>query len=180
VAEDDDLAFVSRLSAELRGELLDETADVWAASPFGWIRAQPSARKGAIGVAIVRAWANSAGFTVTRATHSDHDLVVSGLKIEVKLSTLWANGGFTFQQLRDQDYEHVCLLGIEPQEVRLWTLPKPVALKHARGQHTGERGQDTSWVSFKAASPPPWLQPYGDTLSAARRYLEEAARCAGG
>ena len=173
---DDDFAFVARLSAELQEEMLDDSADVWMASPFAWIREQPSARKGAIAVAILRTWATDSGLTTTRAKNSDHDLIIEELKIEVKLSTLWANGDFRFQQLRDQDYEHVCLLGLEPQAVRLWIVPKTVVLDHARGQHTGESGRDTAWLNFKAASPPSWLNSYGSTLSAARRYLEETSR----
>jgi len=139
-ARADDFAVLARLSAEQQATLLGHTAiDPWEASPFAWIRMQPPARKGAIGVALVRGWAESAGLRTGRASHSDHDLTICGLKIEVKLSTLWASGVFKFQQLRDQDYEHLCLLGLEPQAARLWTVPKLVALQHARGQHTGAK-----------------------------------------
>lgn len=173
---DHDLALFSRLSAEAQLGFEDAAADAWEASPFGWIRREPSRRKGAIGEALVRDWATQAGMTVERAQNSGHDCRLDGVPIEVKFSLLWGGGEFVFQQIRDQDYEVACLLGLEPQRVYLWSVPKDILWQHATGQHTGAAAQDTKWLRFAAARVPDWLQPYGGTLEQARAALEEARR----
>lgn len=174
--EDADLALFSRLSAEVQLGFEDAAADAWEASPFGWIRREPSRRKGAIGEALVRDWAAEEGLTVERALNTGHDCRLDGLRVEVKFSLLWGGGEFVFQQIRDQDYEIACLLGLEPQRVRLWAVPKDVLWAHATGQHTGAAAQDTKWLRFAATDSPEWLRPFGGSLATARSALEKARR----
>jgi hypothetical protein len=172
--EDADLALFTRLSAEVQLGFEDAAADEWEASPFGWIRREPSRRKGAIGEALVRDWATQEGLAVERPTDTGHDCRLAGILVEVKFSLLWAGGEFVFQKIRDQNYEVACLLGLEPQQVHLWAVPKDVLWEHATGQHTGAAAQDTKWLRFKAANPPEWLLRFGGPLPAARAALEEA------
>lgn len=127
--EEEDFALIAQLSDKVRARVLERTTDPYEASPFRWIRQQPSATKGAIGALLIREWATRVGLDPADRLSSDHDLRVSGLKIEVKMSTLWSATDFKFQQLRDQDYEYVCMLGLEPQAARLWVVPKEEALK---------------------------------------------------
>jgi hypothetical protein len=171
---DADLALFARLSAEVALGFEDAAADEWETSPFGWIRREPSRRKGAIGEALVKDWATHEGMKVDSALDSGHDCQLDGLRVEVKLSLLWGGGEFVFQQIRDQNYEVACLLGLEPQGVHLWVVPKKVLWKHATGQHTGAAAQDTKWLRFPATTPSQWLKPYGGTLRAARKALEKA------
>lgn len=171
---DADLALFARLSAEVALGFEDAAADEWETSPFGWIRREPSRRKGAIGEALVKDWAAHEGMKVESALDSGHDCQLDGLRVEVKLSLLWGGGEFVFQQIRDQNYEVACLLGLEPQGVHLWVVPKKVLWKHATGQHTGAAAQDTKWLRFPAATPFPWLKPHGGTLHAAWKALEKA------
>jgi hypothetical protein len=81
-----------------------------------------------------------------------------------------------FQQIRDQSYEVACLLGLEPQRVHLWAVPKAVLWRNATGQHTGAAAHDTKWLRFPAVQPPDWLKVYGGTLPEARTALEKARR----
>lgn len=169
-----DLALFARLSAEVQLGFEDAAADEWEASPFGWIRREPSRRKGAIGEVLVKDWAASEGMRVEQATDTGHDCRLDGVRVEVKFSLLWGGGEFVFQQIRDQNYDVACLLGLEPQRVRLWAVPKSELWERATGQHTGAAAQDTKWLRFPAASPPGWLEPYGGVLPAARNALEQA------
>ena len=110
--------------------------------------------------------------------NTGHDRILNGVKIEVKFSTLWAGGGFTFQQIRDQDYDLAALLGLEPLRTHLWFVPKPVLSEHAVGQHrcVCTRHQ---MAPFRSPLPPHWLARYGGSLSAAKAALEEARRLLG-
>jgi hypothetical protein len=173
---DDDLALFARLSSAAQSQVHDEAAARWTGSPFEWIRAEPSRRKGSIGELLFREWAEAVGFTVTSPTNTGHDTRLNDLPVEVKLSLLWATGAFVFQQLRDQDYAVICLLGLEPHAVSLWSVPKEIAWEHATPQHGGASGQDTRWLRFPASTPPTWLSPYGRGLSVAKRALEQALR----
>ena len=171
-----DLAFFSRLSAEVQSEYAETGDDPWEASPFAWILNEASRRRGAIGERLVKAWARDCGMTVSGPADTGHDCVLDGVKVEVKLSTLWKSGGYKFQQLRDQSYEVAALLGLQPQIVQLWFVPKAEIWTRAVGQHTGAGAVDTKWLSFPASSPPSWLGPYGGTLERASSSLEQARR----
>lgn len=92
-------------------------------------------------------------------------------RVEIKFSTLWEQGNYVFQQLRDQDYELVILLGLSPTAAHVWITPKAEAMAHSLPQHGGAAGTDTRWISFRAANPPPWLEPYGGEIASAVEVL---------
>jgi hypothetical protein len=177
--EETDLAVFARLSAEVQAEYATTEDDPWEASPFQWILGEASRRRGAIGERLVKAWARRAGIDVRGPTDTGHDCVLDLVRVEVKFSTLWKNGGYKFQQIRDQSYEVAALLGLQPQIVQLWIVPKDVLWERSVGQHTGADAQDTKWLSFQAAEPPDWLDQYGGTLAAAEESLKQARRALG-
>lgn len=164
-------AFIS-LSDDLSGAYAGDLVP-WKGSPFAWILTLPSRTKGAVGEKLISGWLVRSGFRITRPAHSGCDIVVNGVNFEVKFSTLWKSGGYTFQQLRDQDYAYVFCLGISPQAVHAWLLPKQIAWDHAIPQHGGSKGQDTRWLTFSAANPPLWLEQYGGDLDVARKRMGE-------
>lgn len=146
----------------------------WAGSPFEWMLKVPSRSKGAIGEKLVEEWAKQRGFEVTRTGTSEADRIINGHPIEIKLSTLWANGGFKFQQIRNQAYEHCLCIGISPFEVNAWLLPKELLLEKVighMGQHTGASGAETAWLNFDKSEPYSWMKPYGDKLEDVAKLL---------
>jgi hypothetical protein len=132
----------------------------------------PSRSRGTAGEKLVEAWLQRLGLAVRPPVNTGHDRFVNGAKIEIKFSTLWQSGQYVFQQLRDQDYEHVVLLGISPQDASVWMPPKEVAFSHAVPQHGGAAGTDTQWLRFAAVEPPGWLDPYGGALAAAAEFIK--------
>ena len=134
---DPELEVFYDINAELRDEMVQDQVDPWEASPFAWIRRANSRRRGAIGEALMRRWAREMGILVQDPVTSGHDCRFDGVPVEVKTSLLWEGGWLSFQQLRDQDYEVACLLGIEPLQIQLWAVPKGVLWAHAIGQHGG-------------------------------------------
>lgn len=138
----------------------------WRDSPFRWMaEGLPSRTKGKVAEELVARWCTHKGFAVTQTGDSEADLMISGKRVEVKLSMLWATGVFRFQQFRDQDYDYGICLGISPNDVQCWVIPKIVLLEEATPQHLGRRGTDTRWLSFPASDPPAWLDQYGGRLS---------------
>lgn len=154
-----------------------EPKDIWAGSPFAWIRSQPSRKKGAIGEKLVAGWLAAKGFDVVRSPDGDADRVVNGARAEIKFSTLWASGYYKFQQLRDQDYLFAICLGVSPFDAHCWVLPKDVIISQWRigdglvTQHGGRRGSDTAWLNVDPSSPPAWLRDYGGRLSDAAKLV---------
>jgi SLT domain-containing protein len=144
-----------------------DVQDPWANSEHRWLMQLPSRRKGKAGEMIVQEWFSSLGMNVHKAANTGSDRTVNGHRVEIKTSTLWEAGKLIWQQIRDQEYSHIILLGIEPDRVRLWCVPKEVLRAHAVGQHTGAKGVETMWLSVNAESVPEWLAPYGGDLSTA-------------
>ena len=107
-----DLEVIVGLSKALEQEYESDGADPWASSDFRWLRGTASARRGAIGKEMFRRWARQEGFDVqVPAVGQPADCVVDGLDVVVKFGMLWANGSFTFEQIRHQAYDAAALLG---------------------------------------------------------------------
>lgn len=165
------------IASSLEPEYLKGDA-AWSGSPFAWIKTRPSRQVGAIGEKLVAGWLASRDFNVSRAPDSQADRIVEGMRVEIKFSTLWKNGSYKFQQLRDQNYEFAVCLGVSPFDAHCWAIPKSVIVDqwHNRGglssQHGGVSGTDTAWLSVSPDTVPNWLQEYGGPM---RRGIEKIA-----
>ena len=137
--------------------------------------------KGKIGEEMVREFLKSQRFAVSDSTSSkksDSDLTINGKKVEVKFSTLWKKGYYTFQQIRDQEYDILLCLGISPDSAHSWVVPKSMIVwDDLDNQHGGSRGGDTWWISFPPTScPHSWMKPQNGELSA---MLDELRKLTG-
>lgn len=175
---DPDVALLATIAATLAADYVDPSRDPWAGSPFAWIRTRPSRQVGKIGEQLVAGWAAAKGLDVRRAGDAHADRIINGKRIEIKFSTLWASGVYKFQQIRDQRYDAVFLLGLSPFTAHAWLVPKNLLIgadvhrEGLTGQHMGREGSDTLWLSFSPISPPGWLVPYGGTLLSTYRSLK--------
>jgi len=179
---DPDVRVLACLAATLESDYRDGD-DVWQNSPFGWIRRCPSRQVGAIGEKLVAGWLATRNYDVVRCTDSEADRIINGLRVEIKFSTLWKSGIFKFQQIRDQNYDILLMLGLMPFDARCWAVPKAILMQRwgtsdgPRSQHAGSAGRDTAWLSFPANHPPSWLAPYGGSLADAAAALRKVLDC---
>ena len=154
----------------------------WEGSPFGWIREGGSSRqKGTIGEKIVERYLAGKGFDVARSPNSEADRLINGIRAEIKMSTLWENGTYTFQQLRDQNYQFAVCLGISPFDAHCWVLPKQTIMRQRElggitPQHGGAGGTDTAWLKVDPKNVPAWLNDCGGTLSQAVQRIAEIVK----
>ena len=178
---DEEVLALATISATLRVDYSDDDPE-WATSPFGWIKTRPSRQIGAIGEKLVAGWLAAKGFDVTRSPDSGADRLIEGRRAEIKFSTLWRSGSYTFQQIRDQDYEFAICLGVSPFDAHCWILTKALireqwgrhgGLPH---QHGGREGTDTVWLTLQPTTPPAWLVPLSGRL---RDAAAEVARITG-
>lgn len=173
-----DFARVVAMANGLRASYEDSCLEEWAGSDLGWIREEvPSSHKrGKIGEELVREWARSEGLSVGGRGSRGHDCVIAGLKIEVKTSLRWNNNRLAFLNLRDFDYHAVALLGLEPNRVQLWIVPKQLLWDHAHDQTRGATGRGSRWLYFAVDRPPVWLERWGGSLAEAGEALGGVAR----
>ncbi len=168
---DTEFELLSQISGAISRDYHPTEDDPWEGSPFQWILSQPSRAKGAIGEKIIASWVESHGGDVQRSGDSQADRLINGTRVEIKLSTLWRdNGIYKFQQVRNQEYEHLIALGLSPQEVHCWVIAKAQLLDHVigkTGQHTGSGGADTAWITLTPSDPPSWMRACGGTLDQA-------------
>src|SRR5512138_990676 len=147
----------------------------WAESPFEWVITLPSASKGKLGKRLVYQWCALKGLSIDGCPDSQADMTINGHRVEIKFSTLWENGIYKFQQIREQNYEYAVCLGISPFEAHCWVIRKALLQKYVighMGQHTGMTGQDTSWITVNPTCPPDWLIPCGGNLDQAFLVLK--------
>lgn len=171
---------LTEIASRLEREFIPSD-EAWNESPFGWIKSRPSRTVGAIFESIVDAWIADNGMRVRRTGDSNADRMVERIRVEIKGSTLWKNGSYKFQQIRDQDYDLIICLGISPFEAHVWVIPKETIpnLWEAgviKGQHTGQAARDTGWITVSPKDPPPLLvPPFGD-LAAAIEMIRSIAQ----
>lgn len=174
---DPDVRLLASVATQLEAGRNSEDA-TWSGSPFNWIRKLPSRSSGAIFEQLVSGFFSQQGFEVRRSPDSDADRIIGGLRTEIKGSTLWANGSYRFQQLRDQDYAIAICLGISPYDAHCWVIPKSAIMEGIdildglTHQHGGRGGTDTAWLGVHPDNIQSWLSPYGGTLQQATQALE--------
>ena len=156
-------------------EDLEKEYTAWKDSPFEWVLSLPAGTKGKLGKQLVIQWCALKGLAIDKSPDSESDMLINGHRVEVKFSTLWKNGIYKFQQIRDQNYEYSICLGISPFDTHCWVISKEILKEHVighLGQHTGSQGQETAWFSVNPENPPIWLNSYGGTLEKAFSVLK--------
>lgn len=158
VIRDNDARRLAGIAADLREDYTDPAEDIWTKSPFGWIRTRSSRQRGKIGEQLIAGWCAARNLNVERSPDADADRLIEGHRVEIKFSTLWENGIFKFQQIRDQNYEFLICLGIAPFDARAWIFRKrDIPFRTLSHQHGGVRGSDTWWISVEPNRPPRWM-----------------------
>jgi len=179
VITDPEVQALAALATTLQADYAAEDL-AWQGSPFAWIKSRPSRQRGKIGEQLVAGWCAARDLDVMGPPDSDCDRVIGGLRAEIKFSTWWAQGGYTFQQFRDQKYDIAICLGISPFDAHCWAIPKRILRQYVIGhlpQHTGTGGTDTFWLqSLNPEDVPDWLAPWGGRLGEALKVLQKASR----
>lgn len=122
---------------------------------------------------IVACYLEARGFTIKESDSKDYDLEVNGKKVEIKGSLLSTGGTFIFNQIRDQDYDFLFLLGLTPYEgfqdddktykgAYVWVIPKndymvEWAAGNIIGQHGGKSAIETSMLNVGPEDTGDWL-----------------------
>lgn len=145
------------ISQSLQKSYQDEN-QMWQGSPFEWIKYRPSRSIGAIGEKIVASWLAMHDFNVSRSPDSEADRVIEKSRVEIKFSTLWKNGTYLFEQIRDQHYDFAIFLGVSPRDAHCWVVPKKDIIRMWKiehvltPQHGGKDGNDTTWARLSPAN----------------------------
>lgn len=137
---------------------------IWKNSHFRYFRDMSSKSKGAEGEKLVHQFMEKLGHIVSRAKNSDFDRYISGHKTEIKVSTSWdeVEDKFTWQQIRNQEYDRIVFVAINPNDVKFYwaskaDLKKYVFDKDEYRQHSGKNGgQELYWL--QGVSKMPWFR----------------------
>ena len=139
---------------------------IWDIAPFLWLYDYRGKERQKIGEQLIAGWCAARDLNVMRSPNSDADRIIEGKRVEIKFSTLWANGRYVFQQIRDQEYDYLLCMGISPFNVHAWIMRKSeLPLELMPYQHGGSSGRDTRWMTVRPDSIPSRLNEFGGTLS---------------
>jgi hypothetical protein len=169
--------------------LLEDFKEVVSRDPYRgsqneWFKILSSRRKGKAGELMVGSTLESVGIDVSSSKEarrdnlvdssvklSDYDLYLKTLllRAEVKTSTMWGEGkNFTFQQIRNQDYDIIIFQFILPNEVKLYYCTKEDAVSNimvdGHGQHGGGDATETFWITFDLDNVPTYIIPITELL----------------
>lgn len=176
---DKQFELLASISSKLK-KLHKSNGPSWQKTPFEWIKQEPSSsRRGKIGADMVEEWSKSKSMSVKPPLNSDSDRTINGFRVEIKFSTLWATGHYRFQQIRDQEYDYMFCLGISPNTVHAWFIPKSALDQHVigkTGQHGGKGAKETALIHFEVDQVPAWMQKYGGSLSSVEKLIKKAGK----
>jgi len=121
---------------------------------FEWVKSQSNVVKGKIGEEIILNYLDA-----EKSGKYEYDIVKDDKRIEVKLSCLNESGYFKWLNIRIcDDYTHVALVGVMPNEVRLYLVPKD-EVKYLKNLALGQRqDSDIKYLGLKPDSE--WLKNY--------------------
>jgi hypothetical protein len=110
------------------------------------------------------------GYSVSKAKGIAQSVAANSGVVKVKLCLEWDAGTFVFEQIEDDNYAFLAMLGLRPHDAFLWLCTKTLALTNSVAQHK----RPSRWVVFEPAQPPAWLAPHGGHVSNASTTLGNA------
>lgn len=139
-------------------------------SPFLPLKTLPSRSKGAQMEAIVRELMAKEGHEVDKPASSEHDMIIDGLKVELKGSFLWSGSDtYVFQQIRDQDYDILVAAAFAPDELVLLAATKEQVreriMNDEHRQHGGGSNDSGTWWIRGSLEDLDWMRPLEDVLA---------------
>jgi len=147
-------------------------ADPWRGSRFAPLRSLKPIPKSNAGREMLAMWFAHHGVVATvKKVAGNATLVLPDNRLAmVKVSTLWSEGLYRFQQIKDWDYEVALLLGISPQVIHLWLIPREEIITRSKPQH----GLESRMLDVHPDKLPNWMSSYGGTLPQAQAIMREA------
>jgi hypothetical protein len=131
---------------------------------FAWLKETTPRDRGTAGSEMVAEMVRGFGYQLGAGPIAQSFLVKEHT-VKVKMSMAWGgDGDFIFQQIEDDAYTHLAMLGLEPTTAWFWLCPKLVAWNNAEAQHRS----DSRWIQFHSSRPPEWLQSSGGHIDTAQ------------
>ena len=145
---------LNKISSSLEKKYPNKS-DRFTGSTNEWIKRHSNVMKGKIGEELMKTYLGA-----DKANEKyEYDLSLDDKNIEVKLSCLNETGLFKWLNIRINDnYTHICLIGIEPENIEAYLVPKGDLL-FLKNLAEGERGSgNIKYLGLKPS--PPWLDKY--------------------
>ena len=142
--------------------------DIWSSSLFERIKVSSTCEKGRFGEKIIKHYHTLSQDVIENRTSIQHDIIINGSKVEVKLSCMNKSGYFKWLQIRADDYfDTLYLVSVFPNEVRIFNIPKKdlmilISENHVKSQHGGKRNINYSikYLGIKANAMPDWFTKF--------------------
>jgi len=146
---------------------LKPKSDMWKGSPFEWVLQFSARQKSAFGRQLLHEWCETKSLSIEKPKESSESLIINGKKFAVKFSTLWTNGVYNFQPIR-QDCDQVICFGLSPYEAHCWALDIETVIENATPQH---KGSAEYWFMINPQKPPEWIDHCGGSLEQIYKIL---------
>jgi site-specific DNA-methyltransferase (adenine-specific) len=161
---------LASLAMYIRNDI-EEQNEIWESSPFEWVPQLPAAKKGKLGKNLIASWCAAKGLSINYPKDKRANLIINGNRIATKFSSLWADGSYKFQQIRNNGYDYLICLGISPSDAHCWVFKREFIIEKALPQHSGSKGAEY-WLSINPEIPPEWTKECGGSLTDAYLILK--------
>jgi len=162
-----DFQMLASLAMYIRNDI-EELNEIWESSPFSWVTQLPAAKKGKLGRNLISSWCTAKNLAVSHPNDNKANLIINGYRIATKFSTLWSEGSYKFQQIRDEGYDYLICLGISPSEVHCWIFNREYIVAKAKPQHKGA----DFFLTINPNNPPGWACIGGGRLDKVYQILK--------
>lgn len=162
-----DFEMLASLAMYIRNDI-EEQSEMWESSPFSWVTQLAAAKKGKLGRNLIASWCAAKGLKISYPKDIKASLIINGYRVATKFSTLWSEGSYKFQQIRNDGYDYLICLGISPSEAHCWIFNREYIINKAKPQHKGA----DFFLTINPETPPEWANKGGGSLDKVYQILK--------
>jgi hypothetical protein len=147
-----DYQLLAQIYNEIKKNYISSRKEAWKDSPFSEMVPTFSIKElGELGETMFIELARRKGHIIEKhlVGNDVYDNIFCGKKVEQKFATESTDGGFTANQIRDQEYDNVIVFALTPTDVIFWVLPKEKAWSLGTWQHGTNVVKDTKLLKLR-------------------------------
>lgn len=138
---------------------------MWSNSPFEWISSLSAGSKSKIIKQLLDRWLIAHHIPFENSPELPGGRWIDGHLVQIKTSMLWKSGIYRFQQIKSNDCNYFWLVGLSPDQVNLWVVPRAeLECNLTRAQHKLDGVVESYMLEISPERVPEWLEPFGGSL----------------
>lgn len=148
----------------LKENYQNKRAAEWVGSPFEFLVPKYTIKNiGCLGEEAVAQYCAVHNVPYRHSIDTEYDCTIYDIPVEIKFTTRSNDHRYTINQIRDQRYAYILVIGVYSGGIEYWLIPKTEAALYSHGQHGGATATETRSMVIKKNKRNRWCDKYYHT-----------------